>query len=129
MENNQKVTEEEKAKLEVISTLAAVPINVAEYPVVIAIGIPQGIHATLCGGEEKLAFGEANFWFKVLVGLVSAFDFLTPEEEEQITKITSDAMKRGTAARKAAEAGDAAAETSDSAAVEETQTGEEAQHG
>lgn len=129
MEKNEKLTEEEKAKLGFVAALAGMTIKEAGYPALIAIGFPHGMLTMPVGDPEELAFGKAHLGFKVLVGLVSAFDALTPEEQNQITKIASDAMTRKNAAREAAEAGEAAGETSDSAAVEETSTGEEAQHG
>lgn len=131
MEKKQKVGEEEKAKLALVSGVASLSLKAAGYPALIAIGIPQGIHAALVGDPKEVCFGETNFGFKVLLGLVSAFDALTEEEQDQITQIASDAMKRKIAAGKAAEA-DAevsGSETFDSSSVGDATSGEEAQHG
>lgn len=129
MEKKQEVTTEEKTMLTVIAGLAQMPIRASGYPALIVIGRPWGILVSTSGDPKVLAFGDVNFGFKVLAGLAQVLESLTPEEQDQLTQLTLNAMKRKTDALQAAKAAEATVEKSEPAAEEETQAGGEAQHG
>lgn len=129
MEKKQEVTPEEKTRLTVTAALAQMPIRASGYPALIVIGRPWGIHVSTSGDPKELAFGDVHFGFKVLAGLAQVLESLTPEEQDQLTQLTFNAMKRKADALQAAKAAEATVGKSEPAAEEETQVGGEAQHG